>query len=80
MQVTVGLNDFASVTLTEYGQQVYRKHYAELVKFGLPTKHVPTAPVVLMCTLWELMEMFGADMRNGMELPFNGQITLEHAR
>lgn len=64
------MNYYATVTLTQYGADVYNNHYRNM---NVPAKYKPLPEqegTILKRQLWDLMHIFGPHIALGMESPF----------
>ena len=72
----MNLNDRFTVTMTDYGLELYRQHFRGVAeKCGNPVIHENVGPIFDCClkrtdkvlteTLWELMSIFGHKMMMG---------------
>ena len=70
------INNYATVTLTEFGAKVYNARYDDII---MPEKYNPAkveAGHVLRAQLWSLFQDFGPHISLGMVNPFEGCIMM----
>ena len=71
------INNYATVTLTEYGAKVYNARYDDIREFYPKSIKIPT-PVaegfVLKAQVWTLFQTFGEHMHLGGVNPFESCI------
>lgn len=72
------INNYVSVTLTEFGAEIYNARYDDIKPF-VPTKHLfqntdVKAGYVLRAQMWTLFQDFGPYIMLGGNNPFEGCI------
>lgn len=73
-EITVNLNQHCRVKLTELGRMQWKKHWNE---FGVEPQIVPPDGS-LRLSLWEMANVFGPCLGNGMNVPFETEIIIEN--
>lgn len=64
------MNKYVTVTLTQYGADIYNTHYREM---NVPEKYKPVQEhegAIIKRQLWELMHVFGSSISLGLDSPF----------
>jgi hypothetical protein len=73
MKNTFNMNDEATVILTKKGKEILIKHYSQF-----PKEIRPKYKKIFKAELWLIMKIFGKDLYNGGDIPFeNNKIQIE---
>jgi len=78
--LSFNINNYATVTLTEFGAEIYNKRYDDMKQY-VPTDYIFSnvdvkAGYVLKAQLWSLFQDFGPYISLGRENPFEGCIMM----
>jgi hypothetical protein len=82
MKISVNINDYAVVYLTDQGRETYRKHYVDISQWSSRPQHhdmnywmgMIGADGYLKLPLWEMMHIFGGMMFMGAEAQFKDNL------
>ena len=73
MMKIINLNDEVSFYLSEYGKEIYLKHYTNM---QMPIELIPTCEGEITLPIWQLAHIFGDCLYMGNKLPFNSTILI----
>jgi hypothetical protein len=66
----LNINAHVEVKLTEYGKEIFKKHYSDF-----PENIKPKIPNILKTELWKIMNIFGDCLYHGnLKIPFENNL------